>query len=840
MAENSIIFRDNQETQADDFNNMQSWIGQSIDDVVGDAICGGNAYTGLTITKTAATQITVQVGRLYWAGAVYVLPAITVLDFYNNLPVTQNRQCAVVAWGTTVQQDIEPRNFIIDADTGQSQPQSVAMESSRVLNLAIVPGVENPNPSYPSISATTLLVGYVLLSPTGVVSFQQVTSTQLDNLTAIADAVMGLQSFVNQIAGSVSTLTTALAGLSAQMGNYTLKSDFVSLVTLVNQILAKVNQPAAYLWYGTDNFLDATQSQTTATVEGAYNATINEGLRFPGSGSGSASYATIQLLNPSDPLAAIGTDNFMLPTPSGARIRMDCSFTTLPWIADPLLNYAYYVQALRLLTRSRYRFACGPQYMPCPASQVWWYQAQLDPTTKILSFITETWETSEWADIVQHDTEDDPDWPQHQFLRNQYLWRDNVDLPYWSKINTNLNHSGNHLGQSFLNQQDGWLNGVMVYMNAQYYQPLTVSIVACDATGTPDPTQLIMEVDLTGSNIQSYMTTPMQVGDISGGGGPIYTTYQADTENTSMAQIPGFVPFGPMVTTLAGYTAAYNIPVYVYPLRIPIPPTFLSGGKQYAVIFTSTYGHVFNISSDPSCFAVHQGAYWYSTGAGLAQWTTGLKSLRFQLFYSVWNQWQGQSTSTPGGPCIINCQPLSKAGGIGSLEVLAEAIIPASTSLIYQIQVGGTWMDFTSAPNSPSFAAAPALLPFRICFNGTTDLMPGVSLTNSQISLFGATTGTLHHIGDLVTLGSPCSSVKIVCNVTGFVSAHQTLTASLYYGSTYDTTSTAADVINADGTLTRTWTFAVAITGTFEVLLDGTQDGTGDPYIVSQKITFAE
>ena len=36
MTENSIIFRDNQEVQAADFNNMQQWITDSIDHVVLD------------------------------------------------------------------------------------------------------------------------------------------------------------------------------------------------------------------------------------------------------------------------------------------------------------------------------------------------------------------------------------------------------------------------------------------------------------------------------------------------------------------------------------------------------------------------------------------------------------------------------------------------------------------------------------------------------------------------------------------------------------------------------------------------------------------------------------
>src|SRR5580765_2657005 len=134
MAEKEVLFEDNMETQAKDFNDLQDHMGNSIDHIVTDAIASGNYYTGLTISKAASTQVSVAIGRLYWGGLVYVMEDPVIIDFQSipgAMPVTQQRQIAIVAWGSTIQDDVQPRNFVVDADTGQAQPQSVSMTQIR-------------------------------------------------------------------------------------------------------------------------------------------------------------------------------------------------------------------------------------------------------------------------------------------------------------------------------------------------------------------------------------------------------------------------------------------------------------------------------------------------------------------------------------------------------------------------------------------------------------------------------------------------------------------------------------------------------------------------------------
>jgi hypothetical protein len=816
MAENAVIYRDNQETQAADFNNLQDYLGDSLDHVVLDAIEPKMSYSGFVISKVAPTQINVSPGRFYSAGQVYARNEVVTIDLFNMLPVTQKKQIAVVCWGSTITQDIQPRDFIIDADTGQSQPQSVAMTTTRYCNVDVVPGVEGPSPQYPATDATDLVIGYVLVDPTGIVSVQQVTANAIDNLRDLTDRVSTIEVFDAQISGQVATLTTALAALADQLRNYVLITEYQKLVTLVKEIWDLIHQPAAYIYYGTDNFLDTSLSYTTGNVDGAYNAQINEGLRFPGTNA--AATTTLQLLNPSDPTATISLDGFMLPTPSGARVRVDCSFNAIPWIEERILQYVFINFTIRHLRPARYRHRCGFPWLPCPASQVWWYQAQLDPTTRILSFVGETWEIAQWRDIAQH-PENTPDWPQHQFDRLRFFWRDRVDVYYWAKLFDNFDHSGQHICQTFLNGQDGWLSGVTVFMMSPLAQPLAVLIAGTQSDGTPDHLkQTIRRITLDGPGVQACFDNPVLIGDIE-----TIRTFQVGIFTKT------FIKTGP--------------PIYVYPCRINFPPVFLESGKRYGLHFLTTYDHRFCISDQWDLFAVHQGAYWVSGSTGLYLWpsTTNPKSLRFMLHYATWGQWQGNTQAAGGAVrAEVQMQPLQLAGGIGGIDILADAVEPPATDLSYQVQIGGNWQKFDADPNMPAFSGGPAILPFKIVFTGTTDLMPGVSLQQSQVTVHGVRSTVFHHISTFIPVASAITHIKVICKLYSFVTAHHTCTASLHYSTTHKPADVIVDMTLDDGSIERTWTFNTAsIADGFYVEIDGTTDGVGDYYLVGQRIAYA-
>ena len=503
MAEKGVIFEDNMETQAGDFNNMQAYIGTSIDDVVTDAITGttGNYYVGLGVTKAASTQVTIAPGRLYWGGPVYILEDPVVIDFQTiagAMPVTQQRQIAIVAWGSTVVTDTQPRNFVTDADTGMAQPESVSMTTIRICQVGSVNGIEGPSPSYPPVSATNLLVAYVLLDPTGVVAVQQVTTTQLDNVTDLSNRVQALETFEGMAENQIATLQTALSALAAQFANYVTLAAFQKLVDLVNQIWQIVNRPPNYAVDEIDNFFDTSQSAVGTTLDGPYVATIADGLRFGGGGSATTK---LQLYNPQEPTIQ-AWDTFVLPKPSGSRIRMDCSFPHLDWVAEQCLVHPYWTFSPIWLGWARERFRCGIPFLPAPQPAVLTYGGPFDPIYVNLQFIGESWAVIPNYTIVQYP---DPDyyWPRYAALRQKYYWNDYVDVWYWNRTFINLSYAHHIMGQSFLNAQDGWLSGITVFsMVPNYFQPLSIIITACDEQGVPDHQRTLGRIDLDANSIQ--------------------------------------------------------------------------------------------------------------------------------------------------------------------------------------------------------------------------------------------------------------------------------------------------------------------------------------------------
>jgi hypothetical protein len=510
--------------------------------------------------------------------------------------------------------------------------------------------------------------------------------------------------------------------------------------------------------------------------------------------------------------------------PSGSRIRLDCTFGNLPWIEERILQYVYSPTfTIRHLRPARRRWRCGLPWLPCPPAQVWWYQAQLDPTTRILSFLYETWEIRQWSLIAQH-MEDNCDWPRHLFDRYKFYWHDAVDRYYWSKVYDNFDHTGQHVCQTFLNSQDGWLTGVSVFLYKNLGQPLTLLISECNSDGSPGHIdKTVSRIVLDGPGVTTSLENPVLVGDIE--------------------QI-AFVP-APGLAGLLGVKRRIvtEVPVYIFPCRIQIPPVYLEAGKRYGLHLITTADHSFCISDRFDLFAIHQGGYWVNGSSGLYLWpsTTNPKSLRFKLHYATWGQWQGQSNPIGGSTqAAIALAPLQLAGGIGGVDVLADSVVPPATELSYQVQINGAWQKFDADPNHPGFTGQPPLLPFRANCIGTTDLMPAFSLQNSQVTLQGGRANVFHHISQPVNFGSSMVHVKVMSKLIGFVAAHHTCTCSLHYGATKNSSpQSVIDTTNADGSIDRYWTFLVSGQTGVTIEFDGSNDGVGDAFVASQRTCWA-
>jgi hypothetical protein len=361
-------------------------------------------------------------------------------------------------------------------------------------------------------------------------------------------------------------------------------------------------------------------------------------------------------------------------------------------------------------------------------------------------------------------------------------------------------------------------------MNAATAAPLDLIIAQCDDQGQPDHiNQTVRRVVLQATDVSAGFANPILVGDIwvLGGwfGGPG----------------TGFV-----------YRYPFLLPVYIYPLRINFPPVFLQAGKRYSISYVSTGDHRFCISDRWECMAVHQGCYWVNGSGGLYLWPslTSPKSLRFMLHYCTWGQWQNNSNASGGGVRMeLQLQPLQMAGGIAGIDVLADTIIPAATDLSYQIQLAGQWQPFSEDPNTPQLASLPPLLPFKIVFTGTTDLMPGINFSQSQVQLTGGEASTFHHISEPIAIAAACTHVKVVCKLISFDTTHHSCVASIHFGTTHANPDVVGDAVQTDGSIDRTWTFnqSIAALGSFYVEIDGSTDNAiPGRFIVASRVAYAD
>jgi hypothetical protein len=831
-VEKMVIYRDNQELQADDFLNQQGWAQQALDHVVLDAINTDKAYAGFRLTKAAATTIKTSPGRLYSGGLVYAREDEVSLDLYNQLPVTARKYFAVIAWGQSVDEDIQPRNYLLDADTGMAEPQSVAMQRTRYCNVSTVGGTESADPQFPPVDATYCVLGYVLCDPAGIVSFLQETSTQLDNLELMAARVKALEQWRAIAQGMIETLRTDLANLAAQLLNYTLLTQFQQLVDIVNELWELAHRPAGFKFYGNDRFLEDGLSDTASVFEGAYSAKVDEGLRFPGGGAGWI--GKIALGNPSEPVIQ-SWDGFMLPKPSGSRVRYDCSFPDLPWTPVRVLSWGFNNNiSCRQLTPSRWRFRCGLPYIPFPASSVWWFEAQRDPTYQILSFTGEvSFAQSTWSETMLRD-EESVYYPRHGYDRWKYYWRDWVEHAYWAKVYSDFTHTGNHGAQVFYNAQDGWLSGITVFAHRQLNQPLTLVISGCANDGTPDHNNhTLRRVVLDATSITQCYGQPIYAGDIIETGIVTKEMYIPYAETNAP---PGSILTSPKSAIV--YQQVFKaIPTYIYPLRINFPPVFLTQGKHFAIHAVSTFDHEFSFCDKDDAYQVCQGQFWYYEAPNFKMWPSGPRVMRFQAHFATWGRWGGQTS--PGGQLRyeVTLQPLILAGGIGAIDVLAETIIPAATDLHFEVQVGGVWKPFQQ---DFALSDTTGALQFRVVFTGTTDLMPGVSQINSEIELTKAAALTFHHVSKPVVVTGGSTQPRVITKLLNFQGgAVHTCAVKVSAGGAASVAGTDADELLDDGTLVRTTTFTTASNTSFRVIINGTTNGVATPFVVGERIFFA-
>ncbi len=474
-------FHQNQQGVFSDHNALQGYARETIDYLTQDGITAEPRYAGFAVVKTATTKVTVEPGRLYVEGRMYTMETPLEIDFFSQLPLATEKIVAIVASGSEVEEDVEPRKFLIDATTRATQVQTVPMTVHRAVNVTTVAGTEAASPVRPTISSGYVVLAWVRLDTAGIVSIEPHEEARLTSVQRNDYRLKDIETWQGAVGTRLDTLATDLSGLAQGLQGRADMNAVDQLAADVARLKELAELEDGYSAYGADRFLDDGQSDTT---NANYLAKIEEGVRFSDE---AADELALQLFNPIDPNVEV-TNGLLLPKHTHRRrLTVDGFEAELP-----VSQYSFQTVNWQLKTMSRRRIRYGQSIIPGTNAR-WYLAGWYDPVVLVL-------ETNQGGDGNMFTME-----------RLRYYWYDAYKVPYWDRVVTNHSVSGAVVAQTFLNSQVGWMTRLHLYFS-QVASSGDVTILLTETrNGKPDVGKVIAQATLAQADmVQGWNEIPFQ------------------------------------------------------------------------------------------------------------------------------------------------------------------------------------------------------------------------------------------------------------------------------------------------------------------------------------------
>lgn len=314
--EKQVLFRDRQELQAADLNNVGDYAAGALQHLVQDAVSDTLHYTGGLVSARSATEVEVAALRFYNGGKVYASEQVQSLNLFAYLPLTTQRCVAVVVWGEETDTEVQPRDFLVDLTTNATEPQAVAMARLRLANINLQPGTESVDPQPPAVQSATLALALVYLTPTGIDRVEMQQGFRLPNMLDHAQRITEQETWRALAEPRISSIATDLAALGKRTDSLVQRSTVVELANDIARLKARANLPSSYSSYESDYYGDATKTHAAGA---GYSAAIANGLLFPTAGQALSGLA---LFNPYESSIARSATDLVLPAYNSiARIQ---------------------------------------------------------------------------------------------------------------------------------------------------------------------------------------------------------------------------------------------------------------------------------------------------------------------------------------------------------------------------------------------------------------------------------------------------------------------------------------------------------------------------------------
>ncbi|MDC7784766.1 hypothetical protein PQJ75_00675 [Rhodoplanes sp. TEM] len=465
-----VNFRDRQEVQAPDLTNLQLYARASFDDLIRDAVTGGKGFAGFEVTQQTSSDVSVAAGRFYTTGAMFFRDTATTVQLAPMLPLVTKKKVAIVVWGISADIDTEPRDFVVDVETNETEPQVVAMHNARQVQMQAIAGIEAPDPQPPTnLDANVLPVAYVTLSSTGIIAIEPASGNRLPNLKDMDALIKALQTWKETVDPRIATIVSEIAEIKRRLAETSDQHDVTRIAADLARVKEVVGLPPDYAEYGADRFLD---TDDTDTGDLTWLAKVQEGIRFAPEAE---NLSQIAVFNPLDPNIRISSSGLVLPAYDHAR-----RLTVGDYVAEASLSqYGYQTVEMVQLTMSYHRRRYGAEFTVC-TNAFWFQSGYYDPVSHTLYKDGETYEVIGDGSV------------NHTMVRVRQYWQDDFDVPYWTAQTVPHSITGASVAQTFLNSQDGWMTRVWLWFTRLAGSGnVTLAISETTASGTPDPKKVV-------------------------------------------------------------------------------------------------------------------------------------------------------------------------------------------------------------------------------------------------------------------------------------------------------------------------------------------------------------
>lgn len=729
--ERKVYFRDRQELQSADLGNIQEFSDQTFQHVITDALTGERQIVGLTVTAKSATEVEVSIGRLWdgTTGKIYRNDEAVTISIFSYLPVSDKKYLAVSIYGQEATTDIQPRDFLIDLQTGQTEPQAVAMETARSVVTQITAGLESSDPQKPAAPTGYTVIAYVKLNSSGIDSIELADNARLRSLFNVNSRLTVVENWKDLVDPRVATLASDVANLSKRIAGLAYIGTLKDVAADVARLKELENMPDTYASYGADHFLDEAESEVDNV---AYYARVDEGIRFPWAGQ---TKQVLDLYNPFETSVQKFT-GFILPD-YNETVRL----ATSGYAGNlSISQYQYQTHTVKQGIMSRTRFRYGPTRRVCTNSR-WWTTGNYDPITKIFTRDGETF-------VV----EANGGTPNHYWLRVTQFWTDRTDEPYWYVDVTTTSISGSQIAQTFLNSQNGWLTKLGLYFESLDNNGIVYVHLCETANGLPVLSKCIGTAQVAAADLNAYpaetvfeFTQPVflaagkryaLVVTTAGDHHVVIVSGTEYTQGTLFYSMDGAYYQGDYTKDLMMrfYYAAFKNPRTV----VELTPLSLSGGIAdldliaesivpdateltfeyqksgvWYPINDATADQLLGLPAMVSMRAVFIGSQDLMPGLNLAG--SELKGNRPALTFTHYSEMQTLGAASEA----IEVQALLE-GWDNALHTCTIKILPDGGTLTDPVSTADTVIDAESIRRKASFTFSPGITDFQIVISGTS------------------------------------------------------------------------------------------------------------------------